>query len=351
VGGGLAAVAITFAEYALRVVGRSGGSTTLAILAIAVVSVVNYVGVKPGSRLLNVFVVLKVIALVALIGAGALLPAGAPAATTSPVTTTGAFLPLAIGAALIPVMFSYGGWQNANYVAEEIHEPRRNLPIALIAGTTVVVLVYVAVNAVYLRALGHDGLAATTTPAADAAARAFGPVGDRLIALAIAISTFGFLDLSVLAPTRVYFAMARDGIFFDAVAKLHPKFGTPALAIVLQATWAAALALTGTYGQLIDTVVFADWIFFGGTVAALFVFRRRIPLASRPAGTFTAPLYPVLPALFVAAAVLVVGSVLWSSPLRSLAGAGLLAAGVPAYLFWSRRIRPVPAVVQEEPPP
>jgi APA family basic amino acid/polyamine antiporter len=347
VGGGLAAVAITFAEYALRVVGRSGGSTTLAILAIAVVSVVNYVGVKPGSRLLNVFVVLKVIALVALIGAGALLPAGDAAATTSPATTTGAILPLAIGAALIPVMFSYGGWQNANYVAEEIREPRRNLPIALIAGTVVVVLVYVSVNAVYLRALGHEGLATTTTPAADAAARAFGPVGDRLIALAIAISTFGFLDLSVLAPTRVYFAMARDGIFFDAVAKLHPKFGTPALAIVLQATWAAVLALTGTYGQLIDTVVFADWIFFGATVAAIFVFRRRIPLSQRPAGTFRAPLYPLLPALFVAAAVLVVGSVLWSNPLRSLVGAALLAAGVPAYLYWSRRVR-TPATVHEE---
>jgi APA family basic amino acid/polyamine antiporter len=336
VGGGLAAVAITFAQYALRVVGRTGDSTALALLAIAVVSLVNYVGVKPGSRLLNVFVVLKVLALVALIGAGALLPAGPPAATTTTATTT-TFLPLALGAALIPIMFSYGGWQNANYVAEEIRDPRRRLPIALIAGTAVVIVVYVGVNAVYLRALGHAGLAATTTPAADTAARAFGAAGDRLIALAIAISTFGFLDLSVLAPTRVYYAMARDGIFFQAVARLHPRFGTPSLAIVLQASWAALLALTGTYGELIDTVVFADWIFFGSTVAAVIVFRRRMPLSQRPAGTFAAPGYPVLPVLFVAAAALVVVSVIHSSPLRSLVGAGLLAAGVPAYWIWSRR--------------
>jgi APA family basic amino acid/polyamine antiporter len=336
VGGGIAAVAITFAEYTLRFLGREGGSSLLAIAAIVIVSAVNYVGVKPGSRLLNAFVVLKVLALVALIAAGALLPAS-PAPTTAATPTAGSWLPLAFGAALIPIMFSYGGWQNANYVAEEIREPRRNLPRALIAGTFLVIGVYVAVNAIYLRALGHGGLASTTTPAADTAALAFGAGGDRIIALAISISTFGFLNLSILAPTRIYFAMARDGVFFDAVARLHPRYRTPALAITLQATWAILLALTGRYGELIDTVVFADWIFFGATVAAVFVFRRRAPVSGREAGTFLSPGYPIVPALFVLAALAIVGSVIASNPLRSAAGAGLLAAGIPAYLWWSRR--------------
>jgi len=340
--GAIAAVALIFAEYALRFVGASqAGATPLAIAAIAAVSVVNYLGVKPGSRLLNVFVVLKVGALALLIGAGLIL--GGTELTTgvgreAAATGTGlAGLVLAFGAALVPVMFSYGGWQNANYVAEEIREPRRNLPRSLLLGTGAVVVIYVLVNGVYLAALGHGGLAGTTTPAADVARHFLGPWGDRAIALAIAVSTFGFLDLTVLAPTRVYYAMAADGVFFPGVARLHPRHRSPTLAIVIQSLWAVGLLLTGTYAQLVDYVVFADWIFFGLTVGALFVFRRRIPLAERPPGTFTAPLYPVLPALFVVAAVLVVASVLATSPLRSGLGALLLATGVPAFFWWRRR--------------
>ncbi|MGD8331994.1 MAG: amino acid permease, partial [Acidobacteriota bacterium] len=250
--GAIAAVAITFAQYALRLVGNEGAATIpLAIAAIVVVTAVNYFGVKPGSRLLNVFVVLKVAALAVLIVAGLFLPARQPtvgnrvgAAVDSAVGATveagnavgeavglqapeeeGSGTPLfivAFGAALIPVMFSYGGWQNANYVAEEITDPQRNVPRALILGTSIVVATYVAVNFVYLQALGHAGLEGTLTPAADTARRVFGSAGDRFIAGAIAISTFGFLDLTVLAPSRVYYAMARDGVFFQSVARLHP---------------------------------------------------------------------------------------------------------------------------------
>jgi APA family basic amino acid/polyamine antiporter len=243
----------------------------------------------------------------------------------------------AFGAALIPVMFSYGGWQKANQVAEEIRRPRRYLPLAIVAGTVFVVVVYLLVNLAYLRALGRDGLAATLTPAADTARLVFGERGHRLIALGIAISTFGYLNLSVLAPTRVYFAMAADGIFFRSVSKLHPRFRTPSVAIVMQATWAIALTLTGTFAQLIDTVVFADWIFFGLTAAAVFVFRRRIPLSRRPDGSFRTPGYPWLPALFVVAALVIVVSVLVSNPVRSGVGAILLATGLPAWLWWRRR--------------
>jgi APA family basic amino acid/polyamine antiporter len=349
--GAIAAVAITFAEYALRLAGRPGApAVPLAIAAIVVVSAINYFGVKPGSRVLNVFVVLKVAALAALIGAGFLLSPAGPEVGTAGTTAASAGTDLAavaprptgplvvlFGAALVPILFSYGGWQNANYVAEEIENPRRNLPRSLLAGTLLVAAVYVLVNVVYLRALGVEGLAATRTPASDAAGRLLGTGGDRFVAAAIAISTFGFLDLAVLAPTRVYYAMAADGLFFRGVARLHPRYRTPSLAIGLQAAWSIALALTGTYAALVDTVVFADWIFFGLSVGAVLVFRRRIPLASREAGVFRAPLHPVLPILFVLVSAGVVASVVASSPARSAVGAALLLAGVPAFLYWRRR--------------
>jgi APA family basic amino acid/polyamine antiporter len=331
-GGGIAAVGITFATYALRAIGSTAQPTPLAIAAILVVAAINYAGVKPGSRVLNVFVVLKIAALAGLILLGALLPPAASAAP--PATVTAVFLPLAFGAALVPIMFSYGGWQSANWVTSEIKQPERTLPRALIVGTLVVIVIYVLANLIYLRALGHAGLAATTTPAADTAARVLGIAGDRAISIAIAISTFGFLNLSILAPTRVYWAMAADGVFFRGMARLHPRFRTPALAIVVQAAWSCLLTLTGTYGQLVDYVVFADWLFFGLTVAAIFVFRRRQPLGARPAGTYAAPGYPLLPALFVLAAILIVASVVWVNPGRSALGAVLLATGVPAYYIW-----------------
>ncbi|MDQ3071591.1 MAG: amino acid permease, partial [Acidobacteriota bacterium] len=209
--GAMAAVAFIFAEYLLRFLGRDASlALPLAVAALVIVSAINYVGAKPGSRVLNVFVVLKVGALAVLIGIGLLLPPGAGTwlsdtrAVTPGAGDSGTLI--AFGAALIPILFAYGGWQSANYVAEEIEHPERNLPRSLIAGVIVVVLVYVLVNVAYLRLLGLEGLAATATPAADAAARALGSAGDKFVAAAIAISTFGFLDLAVLAPTRVYYA-------------------------------------------------------------------------------------------------------------------------------------------------
>lgn len=333
-GGAIAAVAQAFAQYLLRALDSTAATTPIAVLAIVLVSAINYVGVRPGSRVLNVFVALKVLALVVLIVAGLLLPGRAGGSVPAP---EGSVTVMAFGAALVPIMFSYGGWQNANYVAEEMRDPVRQLPRALLAGTLIVVAIYVSVNGIYLKALGHEGLAATLTPAADTAGRIAGSAGQRLISLAIAVSTFGFLHLAVLAPTRVYWAMADDRLFFRTVATLHPKFGTPTVAIVLQSVWAILLALTGRYDQLVGYVVAADWVFFGLSVAAVFVYRRRIPLATRAPGTFATPGYPVLPALFVAAAAYVVISVAWSSPGRTAFGAILLATGIPAYLIWKGR--------------
>ena len=337
--GAMAAVAIIFAEYLLRFLGRGPALTLpLAVSALVIVSAINYVGVKPGSRVLNVFVVLKVAALAALIGIGLLLPTEVPgwlsnARAAGPAAGSTA---VAFGAALIPILFSYGGWQNANYIAEEIENPERNLPRSLIAGVIVVALVYVLVNVAYLRLLGLEGLAATATPAADAAGRALGTAGDKFIAAAIAISTFGFLDLAVLAPTRVYYAAAADGYLPAALARLHPRFGTPALAILVQAVWAVMFVLTGTYGDLLQSVVFADWIFFGSTVAALFVWRSR-PAPAAADATYRSPGYPVLPAFFVLVAAAVVVSVIIEAPARAGAGALLIATGIPVFYYFARK--------------
>jgi APA family basic amino acid/polyamine antiporter len=338
--GAIAAVAITFAKYALRLADRPDtGAVPLAIGAIVLLSIVNYLGVKPGSRVLNVLVVLKVAALTVLIGAGAFAPAYDGWLSASRPSSVGALTgAVAFGAALVPILFAYGGWQNANYVAEEIENPRRNLPRSLLAGTIIVILIYVAVNAVYLRALGLEGLAQTETPAATAAHIMFGPAGDRFVTAAIAVSTFGFLDLAILAPTRVYYAMAADGVFFGALARLHPGFRTPWVAIVIQSTWSCVLALTGRYEQLLNYVVFADWIFFGLTVSTVLIFRRRLPLASRAAGAFRAPGYPVVQLGFAVVAAGVVLSVVLADPMRAGVGALLLAAGVPVF-YWFRASR------------
>ena len=195
------------------------------------------------------------------------------------------------------------------------------------AGTVVVVLIYVLVNVVYLRALGLDGLAATTTPASRAAAMMFGGLGDRFVTAAIAISTFGFLDLAILAPTRVYYAMAADGVFLPALARLHPRYRSPWVAIVLQSAWSCVLALTGRYEQLLNYVVFADWIFFGLTVGTVIVFRRLLPLEQRRPAAFRCPGYPIVPMAFCLVAAAVVVSVVRADPVSAVRGAALLARG------------------------
>jgi APA family basic amino acid/polyamine antiporter len=242
------------------------------------------------------------------------------------------------GAALVPILFTYGGWQQTNFIAEEIVEPEKNLPRALVLGVTIVVAVYLLTNIASLRVLGHAGLAASTAPAADVMQALLGPTGGRIIAAGIAVSTFGFLNLVILVTPRVLQAMAADGVFFARLAVLHPVHRTPAAAIVALAGCAALLTLSKTFGQLVDYVTFGDWIFFGLTVAGLFIYRKRDvgrgALDSR--GTFRVPGYPWTPALFVLAAAYVVVSAVVSNPKNAGIGAVLIAAGIPVFLYWRR---------------
>lgn len=336
--GAIAAVAVTFANYTLALTGLTDGYRfPLAVGAIILLSGVNYFGVRPGALTQNVFTVLKLVALAVLIGAGLLL-AGA---STSMGTTTPPAPPdsivLALGAALVPVLFSYGGWQQTNFVAEELVNPERNLPRALLWGVIGVVTVYLLANLTYLRTLGAEGLAASNAPAADALGLLMGPTGRTFITAGVALSTFGFLNLVILVSPRVYQAMAADGLFFPWMARLHPRYHTPSAAIVFQAVWAILLTGTGTYGELLDYVVFADWLVFGATAATLFVYRAREREGQVPRVSYRVPGYPVTPLLFIAAAVYVVVGSTASNPLNALKGTLLLGAGVPVFLYWRRR--------------
>lgn len=345
--GGIAAVAITFATYATDLAGAAPALVKpLAVTAIVFLSAVNAAGVRFGAWVQNAFTLLKLAALALLVGAGAWLFVGGGAvggaveagAARGP---AGVGLALAMGTALVAVLFAYGGWQHANNIAEEIREPERRLPLALVVGVGIVVVVYVSANAAYLAALGAPGLAASAAPAADALRAAAGRWGGVAIAAGIACSTFGILNVFIMTVPRVYQAMAADGVFLASVARLSPRTRTPTVGIWIQMAWAVVLTLSGTYGQLLDWVVFGDWIFFGMIVATLFVYRARDPLSppAHAAPSFRAPWHPVLPILFVAAAVFVVISSVVSNPRNALYGTLLIGAGVPAYRGWASRRR------------
>ena len=343
--GAIAAVAVTFARYAAPLLHLGPSTVTpLAVVAVIALSVVNVLGVEPGATTQNVFTLLKLAALASLLLAALLTPAGAlptlpvPIAAVPlapPTTLTG--IALALSTALVPVLFSYGGWQQTNFVAGELRDPERTLPRALILGVVIVVAVYLGANLAYLRTLGVAGLAASDAPAADTMSAVAGATGRVVIAAGIAASTFGFLDLVILVSPRVYQAMARDGLFFASLAQLHPRWRTPVMAIALQAVVAVVLILTGSYGQLLDWVVFGDWIFFGLTACTLVVIRRRDARDGVREQGFRAPLYPVSVVLFVAAAVYVVIGSIASNPGNALRGTLLLLAGVPVFLYWRRR--------------
>jgi APA family basic amino acid/polyamine antiporter len=242
------------------------------------------------------------------------------------------------GGAMVPVLFAYGGWQTANFLAAEVKEPKKNLPRGLLLGMLGVVVLYMAVNWVCLRALGPQALAATSTPATAVMRLALGQRGATFIAAAIAISTLGFLSQSILTAPRVYFAMADDGLFFRAVAWLNPRTRVPVVAIVLQSVWTMVIALSGRYEQILNYVIAMDFLFFGLTATTIFVFRRRAARgAMKPSDGYRMPGHPVTTAVFVAICWWVVANTIYRYPANSLIGFALLLAGIPVYWLWSRR--------------
>jgi APA family basic amino acid/polyamine antiporter len=249
---------------------------------------------------------------------------------------------------MVPVLFAYGGWQTASFVSGEMRNPGRDLPRGLLIGVVGVIVLYLAVTYVCLRALGVGGLAATATPASELMRRFWGERGGRIIALGIAISTVGFLSQSILTAPRVYYAMARDGVFFQRVGTLNPRTRVPVVAIVLQGVWAAVIALTGKYDQILNYVVAIDVLFFGLTGAALIVFRRRAAPAApgAPAGAtasaFRVPGHPVTTGVFVIACWAISATTVARYPTNAGIGVVILVIGVLVYQFWKRRGAPRP---------
>jgi APA family basic amino acid/polyamine antiporter len=330
--GGMAAVAATFGKYFVELTGAAIPDALIAVGALLILTIINCLGVRSGSNTQSALMLLKLIAIAALVVAG--FAFGQSHWTGHPLLDAplSSDLLVRIGAAMTPVMFAYGGWQTASFISGELKRPQRDLVIGLLLGVVGVITVYVVVNVVCVRVLGTDGLAATTTPASAVMRAVLGERGARLIAVGIAISTLGFLSQSMLTAPRVYYAMAADGLFFRAVAKIHPKTQVPIVAIALQGIVAIVITLSGTYEQTLNYVVSVDFIFFGLTGLALFVFRRRLPPAS-----FRTPAHPVTTALFVLACWAVVATTIARAPTNSAIGLVIVAAGLVAYLFWKRR--------------
>jgi basic amino acid/polyamine antiporter, APA family len=332
--GGMAAVAVTFGLYVRELTGIALAPTTLAIAALAALTIINCFGVRAGANVQNAFMLLKIVAIASLVTIGWLAVGAAPSDMTArePSPTVAG-----IGAAMVPVLFAYGGWQTASFVSEEMRDPRRDLPRALLWGVAGVVILYLAANLVYVLVLSPAGLAATTTPASDVMRRAIGDRGAQLIALGIAISTIGYLSQGMLTAPRVYFAMARDGVFFSRIARVHPRSRAPVYAIALQGIWAALIALSGRYEQILNYVVAIDAIFFGLTGAALLVFRRREQRKSSAIERIRTPGHPWTTVVFIAAFWIVAANTVIQFPTSAGIGVLVLLAGIPVYLVWSRR--------------
>jgi APA family basic amino acid/polyamine antiporter len=333
--GGMAAVSITFARYFVDLTGLRTRDWVIATAALAVLTLINCFGVKTGGRTQSALMVMKIVTISALVIAGLALTGG----QVNRITVVEREWSLtSFGAAMVPVLFAYGGWQTANFLAGEVKEPEKNLPRGLLLGVLGVVVLYIGVNWVCLRSLGPQALAATTTPASAVMRMALGQRGAMFIAAAIAISTLGFLSQSILTAARVYFAMAEDGLFFRAIAWLDPRTRVPVVAIVLQSAWTIVIALSGRYEQILNYVISMDFLFFGLTATTLFVFRRRAAHGEMYASqAYRMPGHPVSTALFAAICWWIVANTLYRYPQNSLIGFVLLLAGIPVYWFWSRR--------------
>jgi APA family basic amino acid/polyamine antiporter len=315
----------------------------IATTLIAIMAVINVRGTRESASVQNVATAIKVLAILVMsailfaLGDGG--AAAAAAATVSPAAVTAVSLS-GVGLSIISVLWAYEGWQYVTFVAGESTNPQKSLPRAIALGTSLLIVIYLLANFAYLAALGPAGVAASDRVAGEAVASVLGPTAGSIIALAIIISMYSAAHATVITAPRVYYAMAQDGLFFKKLAEVHPRFGTPAVAIVASCIWAALLALTGTFEQLLTYVVFVGWIFYALGAAAVIALRIKRPNAERP---FRVPGYPVTPILFVIAAAAIVINTMVSQPLQAAIGIGMVLLGAPAYLIWKGRTLPAAA--------
>jgi APA family basic amino acid/polyamine antiporter len=333
--GGMAAVAVTFAHYYREISGFGGSDGAIAAMALLGLTIINCFGARAGSNVQSALMLTKTLAIAAMVVLGVAIGGG----QLHPLPLLDQPLSLgllgAIGAAMTPVAFAYGGWQTSSFVAAEMRDPRRDLSRGLIMGVSGVVLLYLSVNFACVKVLGADGLAATRTPASAVMRAALGERGAWWIAVGIAVSTLGFLSQGILTAPRVYYAMARDGLFFQSVGRASQRTGAPVVAIVLQGVLATAIALIGRYEQILNFEIGVDFISFAFTAAAIFVLRRQ----GSGEGVYKTPGHPYTTGIFVLSCAAIVASTVWHNPRDTFIGQLILLSGIPVYLYWSHRKR------------
>jgi APA family basic amino acid/polyamine antiporter len=306
----------------------------LAVAVIAILAFINIRGTKKSATILAIGTVLKFLALLFLIIALPLVGHGFSQVEHAWPTDWNSVVMSGALVGMISVLWAYEGWQYATFVGGEVVNPQKNFPRGLILGTLAIIVVYVLTNVGYVAGLGPAALAESQTVASDAVGAAFGPTAGRLIAIPVLISVVSAAHGLLLSGSRAFFAMAQDGVFFKKMAEVHPKFGTPAFAIIAMSVWSAILALSGTFTILLTYVVFVGWIFYGLGGLCVIAFRRKDPDAPRP---FKVPGYPVTPILFVIAALVIVVNTVVNDPLKGVIGIGGSLIAVPIYYLWKRR--------------
>ena len=310
-----------------------------AVAVIVVLSIVNYFGVKEGSLFQGIVTLVKLASFAGFmilgvaIGKGSWSHLAAPSGATPGAGAAG-FGAGAFILSMVAMLWAYEGWNNITFTAGEIKDPERNIPLSLIFGMSAITLIYVGMNLVYLYAMPIGDMFASETIGEAAAGRLFGPTGSTLMSLCVLVSVFGCISATVISGPRVFYAMAKDGLFFRQIAAVHPRYRTPTKAILWQCLWSSALCLSGTYDQLYTFVIFAAVLFYALAGASVIVLRRRHPEWPRPYRTWG---YPVTPILYVTICVIVLGNTLVNQPKESGWGLAILACGLPAYLYWSRR--------------
>ncbi len=302
----------------------------LGAVVIAVLTLINILGVRKGTAVQTIFTIAKLGGLAIIIGCAIFLPPLAPAVASHPLPTPHTTLS-SFGVALVGVLWAYQGWHQLSYTAGEVKNPSRALPIGFFLGTSIIVVVYLAANAAYLHVLPLSVLAEHQRVAATAMQFLIGPRGSRFVSALILCSIFGALNGTILTAPRVYYAMAKDGVFFRIVSRVHPKYQTPATALVVLGAWSTLLAVSGSFEELYTYVIFAMWIFSAAAIAGVIILRRRLPDLHRPYLVWG---YPVLPIVFIFASLAIVANTLITKPLESVLGLAIVLAGIPLYFMW-----------------